>query len=131
MTTYTAYFRTDAEYATYEFKAETPEQALALAQKLYDDDPLELMFESYDDLHPVNEIEISGPTGEFALWRDEDLWLKLSAREVLEALEECSSFLDAASRLYEQNGLRRQAAKLLTALSAARATIAKAKGGAA
>ena len=131
MTTYTAYFRTDGEYATYEFKADTPEQALALAQQLYDDDPLELMFEPYDDNMPVNEIEISGPEGtQLALWRDENLWLHLAARDVLEALEECSSFLAAASKLYEQKGLRRYAAKLLTALSAARAAIAKAKGGA-
>jgi hypothetical protein len=59
MTTYTAYLRTDGEYATYEFNADTPEQALALARQLYDDDPLELMFEPYDGNMPVNEIEIT------------------------------------------------------------------------
>jgi hypothetical protein len=34
MKTYTATFRTDAEFATRDFEAQTPEQALALAQKL-------------------------------------------------------------------------------------------------
>lgn len=73
MTTYTAYFRTDGEYATHDFEADTPEQALALARQLHEDDRLGLMFQSYDDM-PVNEIEISGPEGdELALWRDADL----------------------------------------------------------
>ena len=39
MSTYTAYFHTDAEYAMHEFKAETPEQALALARQLCEADP--------------------------------------------------------------------------------------------
>jgi hypothetical protein len=33
MTTYTAYFRTDAEYAVALIEADTPEQALALARE--------------------------------------------------------------------------------------------------
>ena len=32
MTTYRAYFRTDADFATRRFEADTPEQALALAR---------------------------------------------------------------------------------------------------
>ena len=130
MTIYDATFRTDGEYAIHEFEANTPEQALALAQQLYDDHPSELVFEQYDNT-PVNEIEITGPDGtQVALWRAENLSLELAARDIFEALQECSSFLDAASRMYERQGLRQQAAKLLTALSAARAAIAKAKGGA-
>jgi hypothetical protein len=61
MTTYTAYFRTDADYATRRFEADSPEQALALARQLYDDDPLDLMFEPYDGGMPVNEIAIHDP----------------------------------------------------------------------
>jgi hypothetical protein len=130
MTIFEATFRTDGEYAIHEFDADTPEQALALAQKLYNDDPFELVFEQFDNT-PVNEIEITGPDGaQVALWRDEDFWLQLAARDIFEALQECSSLLDAASRMYARRGLRQQAAKLLTALSAARAAIAKAKGGA-
>lgn len=130
MTIYKAYFRTDAEYATREFDTATPEQALALARRLYDDDPSDLIFVSYGENMPVNEIEISGPDGgKLTLWRDEDLSLQDAARDLFEALQECSSFLAAASEMYERKGLRRLAAKLLTALSAARAAIAKAKGG--
>jgi len=33
MKTFTATFRTDAEFATRDFEAETPEQALALARQ--------------------------------------------------------------------------------------------------
>jgi hypothetical protein len=98
MTTYTAYFRTDGEYATHDFEADAPEQALALARQLHEDDPLELMFQSYDDM-PVNEIEISGPEGdELALWRDEDLWLHLAVRDLLAALEQAFAALNATPR---------------------------------
>ena len=38
----------------------TPEQALKKARRLYDDDPFDLMFESYDGGMPVNEIAICG-----------------------------------------------------------------------
>jgi hypothetical protein len=90
------------------------------------------MFESYDAGMPVNEIAVCNAKGnELAVWQDDDLRLHLAARDLLDALKECSSFLAAASKLYEQKGLRRYAAKLLTALSAARAAIAKAEGGAA
>ena len=58
MTTYTAYFRTDAEFAYYDFEADTPEQALALAVKLDEENPSELDFENYDSGMPVNEIVI-------------------------------------------------------------------------
>jgi hypothetical protein len=88
MTTYTAYFRTDAEFATREIKAATPEQALRKARRFYDDDPLDLMFESYDGGMPVNEIAIKDANDdELAIWLDEDLHLRLAARDLLEAAE--------------------------------------------
>jgi len=100
MTTYTAYFRTDAEYATYEFKARTPKQALALARQLYDDHPSALMFEHYDDLMPVNEIQIEGPEGMgLALWRHEYFALRLAARDLLAALEQAVAALNAVLRI--------------------------------
>jgi hypothetical protein len=37
MTTYTAYFHTDAEWASCDFEADTPEHALALARQFYDE----------------------------------------------------------------------------------------------
>jgi len=44
MTTYTAYFRTDADFATQEFEADTPEQALAQARTFCEDHTEELVF---------------------------------------------------------------------------------------
>jgi hypothetical protein len=88
MTTYTAYFRTDADFATREIKAATPEQALKKARRLYDNDPLDLMFESYDGGMPVNEIAIEDANdNEVAAWVDDDLRLRLAARDLLDAAE--------------------------------------------
>ena len=127
MTTYTAYFRTDGEYATYEFKADTPEQALALARQLYDDDPLELMFEPYDDNMPVNEIEITGPDEiGLALWRDEDTWQCLAARDMLEALQAIFKWWTETPAFGD--GEDEMPAEIFDAMCFA---IAKAKGGAA
>jgi hypothetical protein len=88
MTTYTAYFRTDAEFATREIKAATPEQALKKARRFYDNDPLDLDFESYYEAMPVNEITINDAADdEVAVWLDDDLRLRLAARDLLEAAE--------------------------------------------
>jgi hypothetical protein len=126
MTTYTAYFRTDAEYATHRFEADTPDQALALARQLYDDDPLELMFASYDGGMPVSEIEIHGPDGdELALWRDEDLRLRLAARDLLEALEQAVTALNTVPR-FPMPGLLTCSYRIAATCDKA---IAKAKGG--
>jgi hypothetical protein len=83
---YTAYFRTDSEWAEEEFKADTPEQALALARAFYDDHTEELAFQGYDGGMPVTEIEISGDEGdEIAVWQDDDLRLRLAAGSLLDA----------------------------------------------
>jgi hypothetical protein len=120
MKTYTATFRTDAEFATLEIKAATPEQALKKARRFYDNDPLDLMFESYDSGMPVNEIAISDANDdEVAVWLDDDLRLRLAARDLLDALEVVIDRDDAESVL------------ATPVLNQARAAIAKAKGGAA
>ena len=88
MKTYTAYFRTDAEFATREFKAATPEQALKKARRFYDHDPLHLTFAFYDGGMPVNEIAIEDADyNELALWQDQDLRLRLAAGDLLAAAE--------------------------------------------
>jgi hypothetical protein len=118
MTTYTAYFRTDAEFATREIKAATPEQALKKARRFYDNDPSDLMFESYDDNAPVNEIAIQDADhNEVTVWLDEDLRLRLAARDLLEAAE-------LVIARWEQGDLAGAVRQLDDA-------IAKAKGGAA
>jgi len=126
MTIYEATFHTDGEYAIHEIKADTPEQALTLAQQLYDDDPSELVFERYCEM-PVKEIEITGPDGaRLALWRDEDLSLELAARDLLEALEQAEAALKAAPR-FSVPGLDTDSYHIAATCGKA---IAKAKGGA-
>jgi hypothetical protein len=62
MKTYIVKFANDAEFASRSFDAKTPEQALALARKLYEDDPSELCFEPYDCMD-VNEILVYDQDG--------------------------------------------------------------------
>src|SRR4051794_16768785 len=94
MTTYTAYFRTDAEFAVHDFEAATPEQALALARALAERDPDTLDFQNYDMQLPLEEIEISGPEGHgCAVWRSDDLRLRLAAPTMLTALQMAANFI--------------------------------------
>jgi hypothetical protein len=122
MTTYTAYFHTDADYASHDFESETPEEALALARKLYADElhtdvPSKLRFEPYIDM-TVNEITIhDADYNKLAVWYDDHMRLRLAARDLLEAAE-----------LVVARWERGDLAEAVRELSAA---IAKAKGGAA
>ena len=125
MTSYTAYFRTDADYATRPIEADSPEQALVLARQLYDDDPLDLMFEPYDGGMPVNEIAIHDlDYTELAVWRDEDMHLRLAARDLLDALTDLveRDRAEAASSGFTDDEM--------SWLDDARRAIAKAEGGA-
>jgi hypothetical protein len=128
MKTYTATFRTDAEFATREIKAATPEQALKKARRLYDDDPFDLMFESYDGGMPVNEIAIADADhDELAVWRDDDMRLRNAARDLLDALEQAVQALNTAPR-FPVSHLDTDSYKIAAVCDRA---IAKAKGGAA
>jgi hypothetical protein len=116
MATYTAYFHTDAKYASHDFDAESPEQALALARKLYADEPTKLWFEPYIET-PVREIVIENDDlDELALWQDEDVRLLLAARDLLDALVSLEAQIEGACADID--------------LTEARAAIAKATGGA-
>jgi len=122
MTTYTAYFRTDAEYATEQFEADTPEQALALAREF---DISRLYLEAYDGGMPINEIAIqTADHDEVAVWRDDDMHLRLAARDLLDALTD----------LVERDRAEAAACGFIddemSWLEDARRAIAKAKGGA-
>lgn len=73
MPTYTADFRTDAEYATRAFKARSPHNALKKACAFYDQRTEELVFKSYDNGQPVNEIAVRDSDGnQVALWQDDE-----------------------------------------------------------
>jgi hypothetical protein len=122
MKTYTAYFFTDANYASYDLAAETPEQALAAARALDEADDGSLYFTTYDDAPPVNQIEILDEDGEVAEWLDDDLRLRLAAGDLLAALELCVDCLGDLARLDDGT-------PSISALNQSRAAIAKAKGG--
>jgi hypothetical protein len=88
MSTYTAYFRTGSEYARHEFSADTPEEALQKARAFYDAHDEDLMFVTYDEGMPLEEIEITGPEGtEPVVWQSDDLRVRLAACDLLEALK--------------------------------------------
>jgi hypothetical protein len=131
MKTYTAYFRTDADWADKTFKAKTPEQALAQARAFHDEHDGELLFQEYDGGLPLNEIEIVSPEGdELAIWRDKDLWLRLAAQDLFDALETQTDAAQAVIDAWATGDLARAVRTLTGATSAARAAIAAAKGGA-
>ena len=94
--TYTAVFLSDADYATTEIQAETPEAALEAACDNYDD----LEFSPYDTgEHDVNEILIRNEDDEeVARWRSEELTLRFAAKEVLQSLERALVALNTAPR---------------------------------
>jgi hypothetical protein len=118
MTTYTAYFRTDAESATRDFVASTPEQALKKARRFHEAHADQLLFEHYDEIAPVNEIAIWSDEGDdLAVWHDDDLRLRLAASDLL-----------AAAELVVTRWQRGDLAGAVRQLDAA---IAEAKGGAA
>lgn len=71
--TYRAEFFTAADYAVRDFEAETPQQALELARRFYDDDLIELDFRSYDDNAGLNQIQIwDNERGTLAAWESDD-----------------------------------------------------------
>jgi hypothetical protein len=119
--TYTAYFYSDAEYASTEIDAGTPEEALAAACKMNNEDKGILHFEKYDEPHPVNHIEILDQDhNELAHWRDADLLLRMAGPDLLEALQFCEMTL-ADLEASKRKGYIAQAKKL------ARAALVRAK----
>jgi hypothetical protein len=125
MPSYTADFRTDADYATHAFKARSPQGALKKARAFYDERSEELMFEHYTGAHPVNEIAVHDAEGdEVALWQDDELRVRLAAYDLLDALELCVDCLADLARLDDGT-------PSVSALNQARAAIASAKGDAA
>jgi len=122
MPTYNVDIRTDADYATRQFKARSPNDALQKARAFCDERPEDLMFQSYDGGHPVNEIEVfDANRGSGAVWHDDDMRRRLAASDMLAALELCVDCLTDLARLDDGT-------PSISALDQARAAIAKAKG---
>jgi hypothetical protein len=80
---------------------------------------------------PVNEIEVAGPEGdELAVWRDDDLTLRLAASDLLEVLAAQTDAAQAVIDAWEKGDLAGAVRTLDGSIHSARAAIAKAKGGA-
>ncbi len=120
MTTYTAHFRTDADWASEAFDADTPDQALARARRYYGEHAEDLLFDRYDGSSPLSEIAIYDPDGgECAVWQGDDLRVRLAAQDLLDTLNAAIERLGRASRDDEH----------LAFIDEARAVIAQATGG--
>jgi hypothetical protein len=128
MTTYTALYHTDADYAEQTFDADTPQQALRLAQAFYDQHTEELIFESYNSGMPVNEIEIADDQGiRLAVWRDDDLRLRLAAADLRDALVAQNNAAQAVIDAWKTRDLADAVRALDASIQLARAALAKAK----
>jgi hypothetical protein len=131
MPIYTAYFRTDADWAEKTFKARTPKEALAKARAFHDEHNGELLFQEYSGGLPLNEIEIcTAERDELAVWRDDDLWHRLAAQDLLKALEAQTDAAQVVIDSWEKGDLAGAVRTLDGFIPAARAAIAAAKGGA-
>jgi hypothetical protein len=101
LTTYTVTYRTDAESATDCLAAASPEAALAEARDIATDRERSggLVFEPYMDLSPIDEITVESPDGEkVAEWISADLLLRFAAPDLLRAVEQAVTALNAAPR---------------------------------
>jgi hypothetical protein len=89
MKTYNVYFRSDLQWGTREFDADTPEQALELARRFIAETLIGLDLDFYEACgSPINEIEICDDEGvSLVIWLDEDLRLRLVARDLLSAAQ--------------------------------------------
>ena len=84
MQTYRAEFFTAADYAVRDFAADTPEEALQLARRFYDEDCGALDFRSYDDNAGIDQIQIwDNERGTVASWESDDCRLRQSSSELL------------------------------------------------
>ena len=121
MTTYIVKFSTQAESGACDIDAETPEQALQLARKAWGDNPDAIAWDHYCERQGLTNITIlNEDEGVLLEWIDPEESVRLAAAELLEALELCEDALSELARLDDGT-------PSISALDAARATIAKAK----
>jgi hypothetical protein len=99
MPNYTAYFYTDADWAKIRIEADTPTQALEIAQDIESDNLELLNFQNYDGIEGIEHIEIRAPNGWVAgEWLSDSRRLRLAASEMLQALELALTALNTAPR---------------------------------
>ena len=130
MPTYTVHFYTEADWAETTIKARTPTRALAAARRFADDEVYQLNFQSYDSTNGIEHIEIRAPNGHTASeWRSDDLYRRLAASDLLEALEAQTEAAQAVVDSWEAGDLAGAVRGLDASLDGARCAIAKATGG--
>lgn len=129
MTNYRVYLRSDLQWAMRHFEAKTPKQAIKAARRFADKHLDDLDFENFEACDcPINEVEICDEDEQqLAVWRDEDLSLRLAAQDLLDALEQAVAALNAAPR-FRVPGLDKDSYQIASICDRA---IAKAKEGAA
>ena len=124
MTTYNVKFETDTHSAGDKIEAVTPEEALEQACAWLETAPETLSWERFE-IGAVNFIEITEDEGKgFALWRSEELTLRLAAPDLLAALEQALEALNTAPR-FRVRGLDSDSYKIAAVCEAA---IMRAKG---
>lgn len=129
-TTYRAEFFTAADYAVRSFDAETPEQALQLARRFYEDNLIELDFCSHDDNAGLDQIQIwDNKRGTLATWESDDYRLRQAAPELLTALQAQTRAAKAVIANWEKGDLAAAVRALDASMPAASAAIAKAQSG--
>jgi hypothetical protein len=87
---YLVYFRSEIQYGWREIVADTPEQALRLARRFLSESPEDLRLDYYEtgDIE-INEIEVcDGEYNRLIQWYDDEMRLRLAARDLLKAAEE-------------------------------------------
>jgi len=125
--TYRAEFFTAADYAARDFEARTPQEALRLARRFYDQDIGELDFRSYDDNAGLDQIQIwDSKRGTLALWESDDYRLRQAARELLAALQTQTEAVKAVIGNWERGDLAGAVRALDASIARADAAIAKA-----
>ncbi len=97
MMTYKAYFETEHRFAIKKINADTPEQALEEAKRIATDKPDSLDYCAFSYVGTVRVIEICDDKATtLGAWRDDELILRLAARDLLEALEQAVQALNTA-----------------------------------
>lgn len=101
MNSYRIYFRNDVKWGMREFAAASPEAALELARQLVGERPNEIDLDQHyeDSNRPISEIEVTNGEDEpLAVWYDDDLRLRLAARDLLAATRQAFHALNTAPR---------------------------------
>jgi hypothetical protein len=128
MTTYTVTFHASHSYAVEDIEAKSLKHALKKAHALYDRDVIALNWSPYDpDCKPLRAIDIESMDGtDGTIWQSEDLALECAAPDLAEAL---TDLLDQIDSLTGESSCIDEDIKQGEEYRAARAAIAKAKGG--